>query len=154
VPKKPDFLEQLHQCSVCGPARIFLTTKISYFLFSNLTHKTKNGTANGGRLQIATHLYQSNYLANQQQVLGFFEPFSSISKYHVQKCWVKTILLYQHVLTFLHPEFAAPLLLVLTGKLWSWEAKLSEGENTWLQIYRGRVEDVNIGGEKLRHREI
>jgi hypothetical protein len=59
-----------------------------------------------------------------------------------------------HVLTLLHPEFAAPLLLVLTEELWSWEAKLSEGENTWLQICRGRVEDVNIGGEKLGHREI
>jgi len=44
----------------------------------------------------------------------------------------------QHVLTFLHPEFAAPLLLVLTEELWSWEAKLSEGENTWLQICRGQ----------------
>jgi uncharacterized protein (DUF608 family) len=32
-------LEQLHPCSVCGTATIFLTSKISYLLFPNLTHK-------------------------------------------------------------------------------------------------------------------
>jgi hypothetical protein len=34
----------------------------------------------GGRLLIATHPVQSNYLANQQQVLGFDVPFTSLSK--------------------------------------------------------------------------
>jgi hypothetical protein len=29
---------------------------------------------------MATHLDQSNYLANQQQVLGFAVPFTSLSK--------------------------------------------------------------------------
>jgi hypothetical protein len=35
----------------------------------------------GGRLLlIATHLDQSNYLTNQEQVLGFARPFISVSK--------------------------------------------------------------------------
>jgi hypothetical protein len=34
------------QCSVCDPAKIILTSKFSYSLFSNPTHKTKIGTAN------------------------------------------------------------------------------------------------------------
>jgi hypothetical protein len=49
----------------------FSQSKISYLLFPNLTHKTEIGTRKGGRLLIATHLHQSNHLANQQQVLGF-----------------------------------------------------------------------------------
>jgi hypothetical protein len=39
-------LEQLQQCSVCDPAKIFLTSIFSYLLFSNPAHKTKTGTAN------------------------------------------------------------------------------------------------------------
>jgi hypothetical protein len=39
-------LEQLQQRSVSVPAKIFLTSKFSYLLFSNPTHKTKSGTAN------------------------------------------------------------------------------------------------------------
>ncbi len=87
---------------------------------------------------------------------GLFEPFDSLSKHHVQKCWVKTILLSQTNMFWLFfiQNLLHHLLLVLTQELWSWEAKLSEGENTWLEICRGRVEDVNIGGEKLGHREI
>jgi hypothetical protein len=72
-------LEQLHSCSVCGPATIFLTDKISYLLFPNLTHKTETGTAKGGRLLIATLLNQSNHRAKQQQVLGFAVPFATLS---------------------------------------------------------------------------
>jgi hypothetical protein len=34
----------------------------------------------GGRLLIATHLEQSNYLPNQQQVLGFAVPRTNLSK--------------------------------------------------------------------------
>ncbi len=67
-------LEQLHPCSLCGIASIFLTYKISYLLFLNLNHQTKMKSANGERLLIATHLDQSNKLANQQQVLGFAMP--------------------------------------------------------------------------------
>jgi hypothetical protein len=72
-------LEQLRSCSVRGPATIFLTAKISYLLFPNLTHKTETGTAKGGRLLIAILLNQSNHLANQQQVLGFAVPFATLS---------------------------------------------------------------------------
>jgi hypothetical protein len=71
-------LEQLHPCSLCGIASIFLTYKISYLLFLNLNHQTKMKTAKGERLLIATHLDQSNNLANQQQVLGFAMPFASL----------------------------------------------------------------------------
>jgi hypothetical protein len=42
-----------------------------HFSFSNLTHKTKTGTLQANRVvrdyPIATHLDQSNYLANQKQ---------------------------------------------------------------------------------------
>jgi hypothetical protein len=41
--------------------------------------KLKLGLQIGGRLLIATHLDQSNYLANQQQVLGFAVSFTSLS---------------------------------------------------------------------------
>jgi len=34
----------------------------------------------GGRVLIATHMDQSNYLTNQQQVRGFVVPFTSLSK--------------------------------------------------------------------------
>jgi hypothetical protein len=57
----------------------FSQSKISYLLFPNLTHKTEIGTRKGGRLPIATHLHQSNHLANQQQVLGFAMPFASLN---------------------------------------------------------------------------
>jgi hypothetical protein len=55
---------------------------------------TKTGTAMGGRLQIATHLYQANYLANQQQLLDFAAPFTSLSK-QCKMLGQKTILLSQ-----------------------------------------------------------
>jgi hypothetical protein len=72
-------LEQLHPCSVCGCATVFLTSNIQYLLFPNLTHKTETGTAKGRTLLTATHPDQSNCLANQQQVLGFTVPFASLS---------------------------------------------------------------------------
>jgi hypothetical protein len=59
-------LDQFQPCLVCGPATIFLTSKISYLFFPNLTQKTETSTAEGGRLLIATHLDQSNHLAYQQ----------------------------------------------------------------------------------------
>ncbi len=34
------------QCSVCNPAKIFLTTKFTCFLFCNPAHKTESETAN------------------------------------------------------------------------------------------------------------
>jgi hypothetical protein len=56
-----------HRCSVCDPAYIFLTSKFSYLLFCNPTHKTENGTAIWWELLIANHLDQSLWLANQKQ---------------------------------------------------------------------------------------
>ncbi len=88
------YWEQLHPCSVCGPATIFLASKISYLLFSNLIHKTETGTWKGGRLLIETRLDQSNHVANQQQVLSFAVSFASLSilcKNAASKpfCWAK-----------------------------------------------------------------
>jgi hypothetical protein len=61
--------EHLQWCSVCDPAKIFLTSHprlFSYLLSFNSTHKTKDGMQIGGRLLIATQLDQSSDLANQQ----------------------------------------------------------------------------------------
>ncbi len=46
--------------------KYFSHLSCSYLLFSNPI-KLKLGLQIGGRLQIATHLNQSNYLANQEQ---------------------------------------------------------------------------------------
>jgi hypothetical protein len=46
-------LEHLQECSVGDPAKIFLTSKFSYLLFPNPTHKTKIGMQIGGY-----HLHQ------------------------------------------------------------------------------------------------
>jgi hypothetical protein len=49
---------------ICGPPTMFLAFKISYLLFSNLTHKTETGR----RLVIATLLDQSTvWIANGKQ---------------------------------------------------------------------------------------
>jgi hypothetical protein len=72
--------EHFQQCSVCDPAKIFLTSKFSNLLFPTPAIKLKLGLQIGGKIRIATHLDQSNYLANQQQVLGFAVPFTSLSK--------------------------------------------------------------------------
>jgi hypothetical protein len=89
--------------AVCGPAKIFLTSKFSYLLFSNPTHKLDLGLQIGGRLLIATHQDQSNYPANQQQLLGVAVPFTSLIK--LCKVLARNHLAEpnQHVLTFLHP---------------------------------------------------
>jgi hypothetical protein len=56
-----------------------------YFSHSRLviyffpTSPTKTGTAKDRKLLIATHLNQSNNLADQQQVSGFAGPFASLS---------------------------------------------------------------------------
>ncbi len=63
---------------------------MSSLLVPNLTHKTETGIAKGGRLLIATHLDQSDHLANQQQMniklccCAFCQP-----EHAVQKCWAK-----------------------------------------------------------------
>jgi hypothetical protein len=48
--------EQLRPCSVCGPATVFLTSRMSYLFFPNLILKTETGIAKGERLLITTHL--------------------------------------------------------------------------------------------------
>ncbi len=105
------YQQQPPPSSVC-PARVFLTSKISYLtFFSQLQSspiKLETQTAKGVRLLIATHLDQSNHLANQQQVLGFAVPFASLSIF----CWntgTRTIVLSQTG-TFrpiLHPKVVA-----------------------------------------------
>jgi hypothetical protein len=47
--------------------------------FPIVAHTSETGTAKGGRLLIATHLNQSNHLANLQEVLGFAVPFASLT---------------------------------------------------------------------------
>ncbi len=103
---KCERLEQLHPCSACGPATVFLTNKISYLLFPNLIDKTETGTAKGGRLLIATHLDQSNHLTNQQQVLGVAVPFASLSILCKNVGTNHFAEPNQHALIFLHPKFA------------------------------------------------
>jgi len=58
----------------------WLSRLVIYFL-SNLAHKTKIGpaTKTGGRLRIANHLHQSNYLAIQHGALGSGVPFTTLS---------------------------------------------------------------------------
>jgi hypothetical protein len=58
-------------------AKIFLASKISYLLsFPTPPIKLKLGLQTGERLLTATHLDQSNYLANHQHVLGFAVHFT------------------------------------------------------------------------------
>jgi hypothetical protein len=83
-----------HPCSLCGPAIVFLTSKISYLFIPNFTHNTETATAKGRKLLIATHLDQSNYLVNQQQVLGFVVPLANLTTILVN-AGLKTILLSQ-----------------------------------------------------------
>jgi hypothetical protein len=60
----------LQLCSVCDPAKKFLASDFSYLLLFQLHPiQLKLGLQIVGRLLVATYQYQSNYLANQQQVL-------------------------------------------------------------------------------------
>jgi hypothetical protein len=72
-------IEHLYPCSVVGLAIVLLTSKISDLFCSNSMYKTETGIAKGRRLQITTHLDQSNHLANQHPLLGFALPFASLS---------------------------------------------------------------------------
>jgi hypothetical protein len=51
---------------------------VIYFFFPTSPIKLELGLQIVGRLLIATHPYPSNYLANQQQMLGFVVPFTSL----------------------------------------------------------------------------
>ncbi len=57
----PYYLEHPHQCLVCDPAKIFLTSKFVYLLFCNPTHKTE--IANRWELLRTNYLNQSLCLA-------------------------------------------------------------------------------------------
>jgi hypothetical protein len=94
--------DHLERCSVCNPAKIFFTSKFSYLLFCNFTHKTETGTANrwGGGLLIANQLDQSLQWADQKHFWSavwserccatMYQPPQTM-----QLCWAKTIFLSQ-----------------------------------------------------------
>jgi len=69
LPYKNSTLEHLQQCSVCNPAKHIshIQVLVTYSLFSTPPLKLKLGLQIGGRLLTATHLDQSNYLANEKQ---------------------------------------------------------------------------------------
>jgi hypothetical protein len=47
--------------------KIFLTSKFTYLLFCNPSHRTETGTAKRSEVLIANHLEQSLWLANKKQ---------------------------------------------------------------------------------------
>jgi len=89
------------QCAVCDPAKIFLTSKFSYYLFPTSPTKLKLGLQIGGRLQLAKHSIrkreqQSDHICYTLlwQVLGFAVLFASLSKLcksagSKSLCWAK-----------------------------------------------------------------
>ncbi len=101
-------LEHLHPCSGCsgcGPGSIILTSKISYSLFCPTSlMKLKPETAKVGRLLIATHLEQSNQLANQQLMFSFAAPVLPASPSRVLSTHTIFAEPSHNVLTFLHPK--------------------------------------------------
>jgi hypothetical protein len=75
------------RCSVCESAKKILTSKFSYTRFFPTPRiKLKLGLQIGGRLLIPTHLDQSKYVANQQQVSGFAVLFDRPQQ-TVQECF-------------------------------------------------------------------
>ncbi len=62
-----------------GPTKIFSHQIWVIYFFPTSPIKLKLRLQIGGRLIIATHLDQSNYLANQRQVLGFVVHFNNFS---------------------------------------------------------------------------
>jgi hypothetical protein len=73
--------------------KYFSHHKFSYLLFSNTTHKTKLKLQICGRLLIANHLDQSNYVANHHhQVLRFAMPCPSLHTCLKNAfCWARLI---------------------------------------------------------------
>ncbi len=59
---------------------IFSHPSLVIYFFPTSPIKLKLGLQIRGRLLIPTHVDQSNYLTNQQQVLGFAVPRTSLSK--------------------------------------------------------------------------
>jgi hypothetical protein len=94
---------------------MFFTSKFSYLLFRNPTHKTEIGQQIRGKLLIAIHLDQSLRWANQNHWLvvrsyllhSFRQVPTVAAAFHkppqtVQWCSAKTILV-SKTMTFLHP---------------------------------------------------
>jgi hypothetical protein len=63
------------------PAKMFLTFNVQVYLFLIPPVKLNLGMQIDGRLVVATHLNQSNYVANQQQVLGVHHTASASCVY-------------------------------------------------------------------------
>ncbi len=103
------FLGHLQQCSVCDPEKIFFTSKFSYVLFSNPTHKTETqttkrwGTTNDSKppgsiimtdqsetLSISQIIFITLFSAGTQSCCALYQPHHS-----VQLCGTKTIFLSQ-----------------------------------------------------------
>jgi len=83
-------LEHSSSFSVCDYAKIFLTSKCSYVLFSNPTHKTATATANrwettnsnpAGPIELS-----SQSTTGVRLCCALYQPQQTM-----QKCWAKTI---------------------------------------------------------------
>jgi hypothetical protein len=76
-------ISRLQGCSACATQqKYFVTSKFSYLLFSNHSHKTKRPQI-GGRLLIPNHLDQSLWLPKSENGIKsqiiFITPFSSFA---------------------------------------------------------------------------
>jgi hypothetical protein len=98
------FLEHLHRCSVCDRGKIFFTSKFSYLIFCNPTHKTETGTANrwgttNSKLPVPIIMMaQSETLISSQVIFVTLVSAGAHSCCAVhqspqtlQLCWAKTI---------------------------------------------------------------
>jgi hypothetical protein len=90
------FVRDLQWCSYVTPQKYFWDPSLVIYFFPTPPIKLKLGLQISGRLLIATDLDQSNYLANQQQVLVFAVPFTSLSKLGKNAkpkpfCWTKPV---------------------------------------------------------------
>jgi hypothetical protein len=104
--------EHPQRCSVCEPAKLFLTSEFRYSLFSNPTHKTKTKTAirwetisikppepreEAPPLPIRNreqHVIFITLFSSKCQALKFAAPFHQPQQ-TVQECWAECILLSQ-----------------------------------------------------------
>ncbi len=100
-------LQHLQRCSVCDLAKIFFTSKFSYVLFCNPTHKTETGTANRWGTTSSTpanrnteqvgHIYYS--FLQVQSTAALFTRHSNASNYVSQNHFTEPN---RHTLDFLH----------------------------------------------------
>ncbi len=95
-------LEHLQRCPVCDPATIFFTSKFSYTLFCNPTHKPETGIANrwgttnskptGLIIIMSTSeiMFITLFSAGAHHCCALYQPLQT-----VELCWAKTIFLSQ-----------------------------------------------------------